>query len=50
MVKSETRRNLLTKLGMGAAAITVMSAAGTAASCRTGSAAPAGTIARTVPS
>ena len=31
MVKSETRRNLLTKLGMGAAAITVMSAAGTAA-------------------
>lgn len=31
MVKNETRRNLLTKLGMGAAAITVMSAAGTAA-------------------
>lgn len=31
MVKNETRRGLLTKLGMGAAAITVMSAAGTAA-------------------
>lgn len=31
MVKNETRRNLLTKLGMGAAAITVMSTAGAAA-------------------
>lgn len=30
-MKNETRRGLLTKLGMGAAAITVMSAAGTAA-------------------
>jgi len=31
MVKNDTRRNLLTKLGMGAAAITVMSTAGAAA-------------------
>ena len=30
-MQDETRRNLLTKLGMGAAAITVMSAAGVAA-------------------